>query len=112
MITETSYEASREVARLRLMATRYLYKCTSCDLEGVIAGKPSANMSGPTNTFYCEACNSLPDTQVYELLDLIPKEAQVCEECETPLVEWQQEMPCPKCKGEMTQDDRLVIHAD
>jgi uncharacterized paraquat-inducible protein A len=98
------------------MATLRAYKCEDCGLNAIVSGGPDALFAGPTNTFYCESCETLQDiVQPLVLLSLDAPIENNCSHCRsTHLVEWSSNNPCPRCNGTLKLDptEKYVIDAD
>ena len=98
------------------MAILRPYKCSSCNLNATIAGGKSALMSGPTQTFYCTACEQLFDQVVSDIP--FPPELETLNDCpvcgSTNLLTWSYGEPCPRCGGdiEIDSDDGVTCYID
>lgn len=96
------------------MANLQPYKCSTCNLEATVAGGKSALMSGPTQTFYCTACEELFDQEVSDIP--LPHELETLDNCpvcgSTNILNWLYGEPCPRCGGkiEIANDDGFTFY--
>ncbi len=95
------------------MGSKYSFKCENCDLQGIVAGGPSAGFLVITQTGYCRKCNMLIDYDTeFRCEDLCQDDLNTCHLCgSNNLLKWNKGEPCPQCGGNLPQG-KHILHWD
>lgn len=90
------------------------YNCNKCNYTAHISGGPDSGALIKTNTMLCEHCTEVVDVVIEYWTRIKPLNSDLdkCPECDSDeyLKEWNnKKRPCPRCDGELEEDDEAWI---
>jgi hypothetical protein len=90
------------------MGTKYLCKCSGCDLTAEVCNGPSAGFQFECTTIWCDDCRELSDATTSALGDMsfIVPPAKVCPACSDGQLVPLNTRKCPRCQTKYVYDDK------
>lgn len=99
------------------MGSKFNFTCTNCNYSAMVSGERDYGMEAVVQTMVCADCQELVDVSIGRFGEDGPtgdadydKDLGRCPECDGGRVSvWLDAHLCPRCRGEMTREEDLIV---